>query len=84
MTNLVLVFKSGIILRNHCFLIGSWICDNCVAERNGKRKRPQSNVPATLLQHDDYITFKTPTGKKGSQKRKGPATENDEETITHM
>lgn len=66
-----------------CFL-GSWICDNCVAERNGKRKRPTSNVPAALLEHNDYITFKSPVGKKGSQKRKGPNTETEKEPVDVM
>ena len=61
------------------FFIGSWICDNCVAERNGKRRRPTSNVPASLLEHDDYIIFKPPIGKKGSQKRKGPANEMEDD-----
>lgn len=60
-------------------ILGSWICDNCVAERNGKRKRPATNVPAALLEQNDYITFKSPVGKKGSQKRKGPTTETVEE-----
>ena len=66
------------------FVLGSWICDHCVAERNGKRKRPTSNVPAALLEHNDYITFKSPVGKKGSQKRKGPNTENEEESTETM
>ena len=66
-----------------CFK-GSWICDNCVAERNGKRRRPTSNVPASLLEQDEYITFKSPSGKKGSQKRKGPANELGDDSMENM
>lgn len=44
-----------------------------MAERNGKRKRPTTSVPAALLEGDDYITYKSPPpGRKGAQKRKGP------------
>ena len=64
------------------YFLGSWICEICVAERNGKRKRPSSSVPVALLEGDDYITYKPPPpSKKGAQKRKGPANEEVQEEL---
>ncbi|XP_057314256.1 histone acetyltransferase KAT6A-like [Hydractinia symbiolongicarpus] len=59
--------------------IGSWVCDPCVSEQNGKRRR--TSIPASLLlQSPEQHFVKTPSsGRKGAQKRKGPGGPMDEE-----
>lgn len=59
--------------------IGSWVCDPCVSEQNGKRRR--TSIPASLLlQSPEHHFVKTPSsGRKGAQKRKGPGGPMDEE-----
>ncbi|XP_065669066.1 histone acetyltransferase KAT6A isoform X1 [Hydra vulgaris] len=60
--------------------IGTWICDNCLSERNGKRRRISSSVPASLLLSTPDVKWKS----KGASKRKGGGIgkdESDEEAV---
>ena len=60
--------------------IGTWICDNCLSERNGKRRRISSSVPASLLLSTPDLKSKG----KGASKRKGGGfgkDESDEEAV---
>ena len=57
---------------------GSWVCEICVAERSGKRRRPGSIVPASLLHSPDRMRGINST-KKNNLKRKGFHDDSDED-----
>lgn len=61
--------------------IGSWLCEGCLNEQNGKRRRTGS-IPASVLLQSPIQNWRSMNvGRKGASKRKGPvnANESDEE-----
>lgn len=67
--------------------IGSWLCEACMGDQNGKRRRAGS-IPASVLLQSPINNWRTPnpsSGRKGASKRKGPMNPNesdDEGSIT--
>merc|ERR1712226_52131 len=51
--------------------IGSWLCEGCLNEQNGKRRRTGS-IPASVLLQSPIQNWRSMNvGRKGASKRKG-------------